>query len=172
MGSFFSIFNKMQEKRILLLGLDAAGKTTILYKLKLGESINTIPTIGFNVEEVQYKKMKMTMWDVGGQKKIRKLWFHYFENNDALIYVVDSCDRERIFEAKEELHSILRNHQLSNSKVLILANKQDLKNSMSVSQIIEKLEMKSIKQKWNVQWCCALRGEGLYEGFDWLSEQL
>merc|ERR1712028_266473 len=103
MGLAFSkvwarMFSK-KEMRILMVGLDAAGKTTILYKLKLGEVITTVPTIGFNVEEVQYKNINFTVWDVGGQDKIRKLWRYYYENTQGLIFVVDSNDRERIEDA-------------------------------------------------------------------------
>lgn len=67
-----------KEMRLLMLGLDAAGKTTILYKLKLGQDVTTIPTVGFNVETVTYKNVKFNVWDVGGQDKIRPLWRHYF----------------------------------------------------------------------------------------------
>ncbi|KAG8081150.1 hypothetical protein GUJ93_ZPchr0007g4372 [Zizania palustris] len=86
---------------------DAAGKTTILYKLKLGEIVTTIPTIGFNVETVEYKNISFTVWDVGGQDKIRPLWRHYFQNTQGLIFVVDSNDRDRVVEARDELHRML-----------------------------------------------------------------
>ncbi len=92
---------------IFLVGLDAAGKTTILYKLKLGEIVTTIPTIGFNVETVEYKNICFTVWDVGGQDKIRPLWRHYFQNTQGLIFVVDSNDRERITEAQDELQKMV-----------------------------------------------------------------
>uniref|UniRef100_A0A8C6P8M0 ADP ribosylation factor 5 n=1 Tax=Nothobranchius furzeri TaxID=105023 RepID=A0A8C6P8M0_NOTFU len=94
-----SLFSKLfgkKQMRILMVGLDAAGKTTILYKLKLGEIVTTIPTIGFNVETVEYKNICFTVWDVGGQDKIRPLWRHYFQNTQGLIFVVDSNDRERV----------------------------------------------------------------------------
>ena len=94
---------------LALVGLDAAGKTTILYKLKLGEIVTTIPTIGFNVETVEYKNICFTVWDVGGQDKIRPLWRHYFQNTQGLIFVVDSNDRERIKEAQEELQKMVLN---------------------------------------------------------------
>lgn len=90
-----------------IVGLDAAGKTTILYKLKLGEIVTTIPTIGFNVETVEYKNICFTVWDVGGQDKIRPLWRHYFQNTQGLIFVVDSNDRERIAEAEKELQNMV-----------------------------------------------------------------
>ncbi|WP_411025175.1 ADP-ribosylation factor-like protein, partial [Salmonella sp. s54836] len=100
--SLKKIFGK-KEMRILMLGLDAAGKTTILYKLKLGQSVTTIPTVGFNVETVNYKKIKFNVWDVGGQDKIRPLWRHYYTGTQGLIFVVDSADRERVDEARVEL---------------------------------------------------------------------
>ncbi|CAL1276227.1 unnamed protein product [Larinioides sclopetarius] len=128
MGNIFAnlfkgLFGK-KEMRILMVGLDAAGKTTILYKLKLGEIVTTIPTIGFNVETVEYKNISFTVWDVGGQDKIRPLWRHYFQNTQGLIFVVDSNDRERIGEAREELMRMLAEDELRDAVLLIFANKQ------------------------------------------------
>eukprot|EP01132_Coremiostelium_polycephalum_P009119 gene9119-11175_t len=108
--NFANSFRK--DCRILCIGLDNAGKTTILYKLKIGEIVTTIPTIGFNVESIQYKNINMTVWDIGGQDKIRPLWRHYYTNSNGIIYVVDSNDRERIEEAKEELFRVLCDDQL------------------------------------------------------------
>jgi len=85
-GAFAKLFSGLfgkKEMRILMVGLDAAGKTTILYKLKLGEVVTTIPTIGFNVETVEYKNISFTVWDVGGQDKIRPLWRHYYQNTQG-----------------------------------------------------------------------------------------
>ncbi|KAJ8467145.1 hypothetical protein OPV22_029697 [Ensete ventricosum] len=93
--SFTKLFSRLfakKEMRILMVGLDSAAKTTILYKLKLEEIVTTIPTIGFNVETVEYKNISFTVWDVGGQDKIRPLWRHYFQNAQGLIFVVDSND--------------------------------------------------------------------------------
>ena len=87
--------------------MDASGKTTILYKLKLGEVMTTIPTIGFNVETIEYAGTEFTMWDVGGPDKIRPLWRHYFQNTQALILVVDSGDRERLPEAAAEFQRMV-----------------------------------------------------------------
>jgi len=103
--SFSKLFDKwfgLQDMRVVMLGLDAAGKTTVLYKLHIGEVLSTVPTIGFNVEKVQYKKVQFTVWDVGGQEKLRPLWRHYFNNTDGLIYVVDSLDKDRIAKAASE----------------------------------------------------------------------
>ncbi|KAL6403199.1 putative adp-ribosylation factor protein [Ilyonectria robusta] len=130
MGLAFSkLFDRLwgkKEMRILMVGLDAAGKTTILYKLKLGEIVTTIPTIGFNVETVEYKNIQFTVWDVGGQDKIRPLWRHYFQNTQGIIFVVDSNDRDRIVEAREELQRMLNEDELRDAILLVFANKQDL----------------------------------------------
>jgi small GTP-binding protein len=152
----------------------SAGKTTILYKLKLGEVVNTIPTIGFNVEQVEYKKLTMTVWDVGGQTRIRPLWRHYFMNTQGLMYVIDSNDRERIGEAKEELDSILSDPSMADVAVLIIANKQDLPHAMSPSEISNKLGLQSLgsRREWYVQPACAQNGEGLFEGLDWIANSI
>eukprot|EP01092_Planopodium_desertum_P010336 TRINITY_DN457_c0_g1_i13.p1 TRINITY_DN457_c0_g1~~TRINITY_DN457_c0_g1_i13.p1 ORF type:complete len:179 (-),score=58.94 TRINITY_DN457_c0_g1_i13:90-626(-) len=173
MGIFGKLFNSKKEMRILMVGLDAAGKTTILYKLKLGEIVTTIPTIGFNVETVSYKKIDFTVWDVGGQDKIRPLWRHYFQNTQGLIYVVDSNDKERVSEAADELQKMLREDELRDAKLLVFANKQDLPHAMSVAEVTDKLGLHSIRdRKWYIQSCCATSGDGLYEGLDWLSNAL
>merc|ERR1712212_416588 len=162
-----------KQMRILMVGLDAAGKTTILYKLKLGEIVTTIPTIGFNVETVEYKNISFTVWDVGGQDKIRPLWRHYFQNTQGLIFVVDSNDRERVQEAKEELARMLNEDELRDAVLLVFANKQDLPNAMSPTEITEKLGLSALRQRtWYIQATCATNGEGLYEGLDWLSNEL
>jgi ADP-ribosylation factor protein 6 len=122
MGKIFG----SKEMRLLMLGLDAAGKTTILYKLKLGQDVTTIPTVGFNVETVTYKNVRFTVWDVGGQDKIRPLWRHYFSSTQGLIFVIDSADRKRMEEARRELHRIINDREMKDSLLLVFANKQDL----------------------------------------------
>ncbi|XP_078057442.1 ADP-ribosylation factor 1-like [Mustelus asterias] len=173
MGNFFDIFKGLlgkKEMRILMVGLDAAGKTTILYKLKLGEIVTTIPTIGFNVETVEYKNISFTVWDVGGQDKIRPLWRHYFQNTQGLIFVVDSNDRERVNEAREELMRMLAEDELQDAALLVFANKQDLPNAMSAAQITDKLGLHNLRcRRWYIQATCATNGDGLYNGLDWLS---
>lgn len=156
-----------------MVGLDAAGKTTILYKLKLGEVVTTIPTIGFNVETVEYKNISFTVWDVGGQDKIRPLWRHYYTNTDGIIFVVDSNDRERINDSRDELMRMLGEDELRDATLLVLANKQDLPNAMSVTEVTEKLQLSSLRHRsWFIQSTCATAGDGLYEGLDWLARNL
>ncbi|TFY62811.1 hypothetical protein EVG20_g6564 [Dentipellis fragilis] len=166
------LFGK-KEMRILMVGLDAAGKTTILYKLKLGEIVTTIPTIGFNVETVEYKNISFTVWDVGGQDKIRPLWRHYFQNTQGIIFVVDSNDRERVSEAREELQRMLNEDELRDALLLVFANKQDLPNAMNASEITDKLGLQGLRQRtWYIQAACATSGDGLYEGLEWLSANI
>ena len=174
MGNIFSsyyakLMSYFEKKaNILMLGLDSAGKTTILYKLKLDTLVTTIPTIGFNVESVKFKSLNMTIWDVGGQEKIRPLWRHYYQNIDAVIFVVDSNDGGRFEEVSKELHSLMAEDELREATVLILCNKQDLPHAESPQIINEKLGIIKIKQKWYVQPTSALYNEGIFEGLDWL----
>eukprot|EP00930_Biecheleria_cincta_P079567 TRINITY_DN6745_c0_g2_i1.p1 TRINITY_DN6745_c0_g2~~TRINITY_DN6745_c0_g2_i1.p1 ORF type:complete len:209 (+),score=48.77 TRINITY_DN6745_c0_g2_i1:82-627(+) len=177
MGLAFSkLFAKLlgkQEMRILMVGLDAAGKTTILYKLKLGEVVTTIPTIGFNVETVEYKNISFTVWDVGGQDKIRPLWRHYYQGTQGLIFVVDSNDRDRVEDAREELNKMLNEDEMRDAILLVFANKQDLPNAMPAAEVTEKLGLQTMRNRqWFIQSACATTGDGLYEGLDWLSRTL
>eukprot|EP00438_Fugacium_kawagutii_P017023 Skav225432 [mRNA] locus=scaffold680:394361:395213:- [translate_table: standard] len=169
--AFTKIWQRMigkQEMRILMVGLDAAGKTTILYKLKLGEVVTTIPTIGFNVETVEYKNLSFTVWDVGGQDKIRPLWRHYYQGTNGLIYVVDSNDRDRIEDAREELTKMLNEDEMRDAVLLVFANKQ-----AGAAEVTEKLGLNTLRHRqWFIQSACATTGDGLYEGLDWLSRTL
>ncbi|KAK3900934.1 ADP-ribosylation factor [Staphylotrichum tortipilum] len=173
MWGWLSLLMKQKEMRILMVGLDAAGKTTILYKLKLGEVVTTIPTIGFNVETVEYRNIQFTVWDVGGQDKIRPLWRHYFQNTQGIIFVVDSNDRDRVPEAREELQRMLNEDELRDALLLVFANKQDLPNAMSVAEVTDKLGLHSLRQRtWYIQSTCATSGDGLFEGLDWLAQEI
>merc|ERR1711964_220996 len=173
-------FSGLPEGRILMLGLDAAGKTTILYRLSFDEQVQTIPMIGFNVETINTGKIKSTVWDIGGQDKIRPLWKHYFADVDAIIFVVDSNDRERIENdadpmgtAKIELIKLLNESQLTDVKLLVLANKQDLPNALTPQEVSETLGLPDLKDRtWYIQGTCATTGEGLSEGLAWLEKQL
>ncbi|XP_071349588.1 ADP-ribosylation factor 4-like [Trachinotus anak] len=168
----FSRFTSKTPVRILMVGLDAAGKTTLLYRLKLAEVVTTIPTVGFNVETVEYKNVSFTVWDVGGQTVIRPLWRHYYTNTQGLIFVIDSNDPERIKEAAHELHGMLEEDELRGVAILVFANKQDLPRAMSVSDVTTALGLSGISQPWFVQASCAVSGTGLVEGLDWLSNQI
>jgi len=162
-----------REHRIVMVGLDAAGKTTILYKLKLGEVTATVPTIGFNVETVEYNGISFTVWDVGGQDRLRALWRHYYQDADALIYVVDSNDVERLDTAAEELAKLQEDRQLSEAVLLVFANKQDLPQAVKPGVLADKFGLSgNHARKWYVQACVGTTGDGIYEGFEWLSKTL
>eukprot|EP01036_Dinobryon_divergens_P027539 gene27539-36333_t len=166
MGIFFSrVFQALfgsKEVRILILGLDNAGKTTILYRLQndsAEETIQTIPTIGFNVE----------VWDLGGQTSIRPYWRCYYPNTDAIIFVVDSCDVDRLGIAKQELNAMLEEEELKDATLLVFANKQDSKGALNSRHVSDALGLPEIKNRqWSIQETSALKGSGLFEGFDWL----
>ena len=150
MGGLFSYFRNLigsKEMRILILGLDGAGKTTILYRLQAGEVVTTIPTIGFNVETVVYKNLKFQVWDLGGQTSIRPYWRCYYTNTDAIIYVVDSADRDRVGISKQELVSMLEEDELKDAVLVVLANKQDIEGAMSVTEVHSALGLDKLKNR-------------------------
>ena len=170
------LFNQKNNQRILMVGLDGAGKTTLLYKLKLGEVQQTIPTIGFNVEEVQYKKIRFTVWDIGGQDRIRPLWVHYFNGVNALVYVFDINDIHRKHEMMEELQKLLMTDQLNSVPVLIYANKCDMRSysreQIKSNDIYNEVNRFIKHHNFIIQDCSAITGDGLYEGLEWLNKQL
>ncbi|GKA59403.1 zinc finger MYM-type protein 1-like protein [Tanacetum coccineum] len=128
---------------------------------------------GFNVETVEYKNISFTLWDVGGQDKIRTLRRHYFQNTQGLIFMVDNNDRDRVVEARDELHMMLNEDELRDAVLLVFANKQDLPNAMNAVEITDKLGLQFLRQRhWYIQSTCATSGEGLYEGLDWLSNNI
>jgi len=169
---FYKLFGQ-KDIRILILGLDNAGKTTILYKLQCGEVVSTIPTIGLNVESVTYKNIKFQVWDLGGQTSIRPYWRCYYANTNAIIYVVDSADPERLTTSRDELQAMLQEEELKDACLLVFANKQDLPGSLSEAQVSEALSLSSLKSRqWSIFKTSAIKGEGLHEGLDWLVNSL
>lgn len=162
-----------KEVRVLILGLDNAGKTTILYKLQMGEVVTTVPTIGFNVETVQYKNLRFQVWDLGGQTSIRPYWRCYYQNTNAIIYVVDSADPERMGISKQELVTMLEEEELKDAALVVFANKQDLPTALKEEEIAEKLGLASLKSRqWAIFKTSAIKGDGLYDGLDWLVNTL
>ncbi|KAK6138663.1 hypothetical protein DH2020_027593 [Rehmannia glutinosa] len=195
------------EYKIVVVGLDNAGKTTTLYKLHLGEVVTTHPTVGSNVEELVYKNIRfedwelvlyqrgleisaytadsildpksflqyhtivlefvdMSVWDLGGQDRLRTSWATCYRGTHAVIVVIDSTDRARISIMKDELFSLLPHEDLQSAVILVFANKQDLQDAMTPAEITDALSLHSIKKHdWHIQACCAVTGEGLYDGF-------
>ncbi|CAI9582031.1 unnamed protein product [Staurois parvus] len=156
---FVFLFSSTEHK-VIIVGLDNAGKTTILYQFLMNEVVHTSPTIGSNVEEIVVKNTHFLMWDIGGES-LRSSWNTYYSNTEFIILVVDSTDRERLSITKEELYRMLAHEDLRKAAVLIFANKQDMKGCMSAADISKYLTLSSIKDHpWHIQSCCALTGEG------------
>jgi ADP-ribosylation factor 1/2 len=166
-----------KPKRIMMMGLDAAGKTTILYALKgnLNKVVTTIPTIGFNVEEVSIGGANFTAWDVGGRSKIRPLWRHYYQGTEGLVFVIDSNDRDRLVDAKDELRRAMAEDDLQGVPVLVFANKSDLPNALTAEELTTELDLGALEQHGaniKVRSCCAIKKDGLYEGLEWLADSI
>lgn len=167
---------KEKEVRLLVLGLDNAGKTTILRKFS-GESIDTVePTLGFNIKTLLHRGYSLNIWDVGGQRTIRAYWRNYYEQTDGLIWVVDSSDRDRLEDCRLELLNLLSQEKLAGASVVIFANKQDLDGSLTTEEIKGVLglenEDKFEKRHWSIFGCSAVTGAGLVKGVDWMVEDI
>eukprot|EP00922_Rhytidocystis_sp_ex-Travisia-forbesii_P006920 GHVS01010119.1.p1 GENE.GHVS01010119.1~~GHVS01010119.1.p1 ORF type:complete len:186 (-),score=20.21 GHVS01010119.1:141-698(-) len=165
---------KEKEMRWLMLGLDNAGKTTLVKKF-LCEDVDSIsPTLGFNINTVQYKTFSLNIWDVGGQKSLRSYWRNYFEETEGLVWVVDAADVPRLHDCKQELHRLLKEERLMGASLLVLANKQDLSNAFTSEQIQQALDLDALtlSRHWCVRACSAKTGEGLMDGVDWLVDDI
>ena len=156
-----------------MVGLDAAGRTTILNKLKKGETVKSIPEIGFGSKTLKCEGFNFIAWHVGFANDNRVLWKQYYQNTDGLIFVVDSHDRDRIEDAGEELKKMLAEEDLKECIVLVMANKQDINGALSPGEVTEKLGMGALKGRtWLVQGTSATSGQGIKEGFDWMASVL
>ncbi|XP_042216656.1 ADP-ribosylation factor-like protein 2 [Homarus americanus] len=172
-----SILKKLKQKehevRLLMLGLDNAGKTTVVKRF-CGEDISTIsPTYGFNIKTVEHVVdkygYKLNIWDVGGQSSLRSYWRNYFECTDGLIWVVDSADADRLRDCQAELRKLLEEERLAGATLLVFANKQDLPEALTAEQIRDILDLNSLKtHHWYILPCSAVTGENLVAGIDWL----
>lgn len=132
--------------KILVLGLYDSGKSSLLFQAKFGEVVTSIPTIGFNVETVSHKNIILQAWDVGGRDKIRPLLRHYYQNTEAVIFVVDSSDEERLPEAERELLSLLSESELEGVPVAVALNKWDLSRHMSREKIQQALGLAEVRK--------------------------
>ncbi|XP_059162611.1 ADP-ribosylation factor 3-like [Physella acuta] len=171
MGAWFS-FNK--DYRILIQGLDASGKTSLLYKVKLGEVVTTIPTIGFNVETIHWNGVSLVAWDIGGRDKMRPLIRHYYANTQAVIYMIDSNDIQRLDEAIDELIKyVVTADELRDTVVMVLANKQDLPNAVSSQEIVDKLKkFPCVSQTIFVLPCSVTTNVGVHEALNEFVKQI
>ncbi|KAK8850709.1 hypothetical protein IAR55_004629 [Kwoniella newhampshirensis] len=164
---------KSKEMRVLFLGLDNAGKTTILKKLNNEDIKDISPTLGFNIKTLIRDQYTLNIWDVGGQKTLRPYWRNYFESTDAVVWVVDSSDRLRMEDCRKELVGLLQEERLAGATLLVFANKQDLDGSMTLEEIRDTLHLPSIiSHRWIVHPCSAFTGTGLEDGMNWLVKEV
>ena len=167
-------YNKLKpEPNILILGLDNAGKTTLLNYLTHENNKNTTTTKGVNAKSIQCGGIKINVYDLGGQKAIRDYWKFYYDKVDALIYVVDASDDARIAECNGAFQELLKDEKLVKVPVLAYGNKTDLPNCLEPDEIIQKLEMDNITGRdWSLYACSALTGKGVEDGIKWVLERL
>ncbi|CAE8585276.1 unnamed protein product, partial [Polarella glacialis] len=156
-----------------VIGFDSPGRTTALYKLKLGEVVTTKIT-NPDVENIEYDRVDFTFWDVGGRTKMRPLWRHYYQNTYAVIFVVNSQEQpfdEMLDEYLDELGKITSDDNFRDSVLVVWANKQDLPGALLPAEIASKLQLHKLRDRtWHIQGTVALTGEGLYESMDWLAK--
>ena len=175
MGSLLSVTReqKQRDAKLLLLGLDAAGKTTFLYGIQTGKILDvktTVPAIGFNIEEISFSGTLFVAWDVGGRCGIRALWRHFYKEATGLVFMIDSNDPDRFGQVRDELSRMLDEDELRSLPVLIFCNKQDLPHAISPEKVVSTLGLDQLNQRvWKAVGCVATQGEGLHEGLEWLS---
>ncbi|KAM0752612.1 ARF/SAR superfamily [Meredithblackwellia eburnea MCA 4105] len=167
---------KERQIRVLMLGLDNAGKTTIVKRI-LGEDVNEVsPTLGFNIRTIIHQGFSLNVWDIGGQTSLRPYWRNYFETTDAVIWVVDSSDRERMEDCRRELAGLLLEERLAGASLLVFANKQDIKGSLTSEEISEALQLASLTSHVSHIQPCSARGETddrrIWDGLDWVVREV
>ena len=168
MGAAFG--TRAKEAKVVMLGLDNGGKTTLLNTLSSGNGDEVAPTHGFNVQALRKGDLTLRVHDIGGQQSSWRLWPTFLEAVDIVIFVVDSSDRARLHEVAAALKLLLANGDLAGIPMLLWANKQDLLNSMTTAEIVQSLDLQLIKDRsFQVIGCSARTLKGLSEGIDWIS---
>ena len=177
MGFIYSKEQLTFQKRphILMLGLDNTGKTTLFNRINASqkEMISEGPTMGYNVQPVRFRKLSCRLWDVGGRSQIRNLWKHYYQGTDALIYVVDSTDTDRIADAGEEIKRVLSHQEMRGVPVLVIANKQDLKTCIKPIEVKRQLDLSAVEgNSIHVVGTSAVTGKGVKKGLKHLHKMI
>lgn len=179
MGGLFTslkkLFSKTKEMRVLMIGLDNAGKTSIVNAMQTEKLAPGAikPTIGFNLQEVSIGNFKLKVWDISGQEKCRELWRHYYEGARGIIFVVDCADKGRAVEARDEFQKLLLDPDLTHARILVFANKQDLSDAMKAKDIKDKFGIGfDVASRVKVQEASAKTQYGLLDGFTWLVSEI
>ncbi|CAN8067726.1 unnamed protein product [Agarophyton chilense] len=181
---FYEELTHVPERPVALLGVEASGKSSILEWLKLyypptsraarvtrpAALSRVVPTVGLNVAKLRFPKLKLLVWDLGGARALRPIWSRYAAEAEAIIWVVDSTDSERMDDSRETLKKLIATPKLKHSPLLVLANKQDLAGAMDAVKVSLALDLLSDAENRPqcVQPCSAESGEGLRDGMEWL----
>uniref|UniRef100_A0A8C7HIJ0 ADP-ribosylation factor-like 6 n=1 Tax=Oncorhynchus kisutch TaxID=8019 RepID=A0A8C7HIJ0_ONCKI len=185
---------KKKEVNVLCLGLDNSGKTTIINQLKPSnlrlygplsddwkhvsqtQTQDIVPTIGFNIEKFKSSSLSFTVFDMSGQSRYRNLWEHYYKESHAIIFVIDSGDKQtdrQTFFTCSLVFLLPPDICSRRMPVLLFANKSDLREAMSSVKVSQLLCLENIKDKpWHICASNAVKGEGLQEGVDWLQDHI
>lgn len=163
---------KEREVRVLMLGLDNSGKTTIVRSMLKKDISEISPTMGFNIDSVRYKSFNINIWDIGGQSSLRTFWFNYFEKTDFLVWVVDASSLQRLGENFKEFANVLKEDRLAGCGLVILINKIDTyrgDQDQLIDTVTKSLQLKDIKtHKWTILCCSAYTGYHLSDALDWI----
>ncbi|XP_066387755.1 uncharacterized protein [Miscanthus floridulus] len=177
-GLWKYVFTK-DEFRVLILGVDKAGKTTLLEKVKSmylkGEGLppdRVVPTVGLNIGRIEDAKAKLVFWDLGGQIGLRTIWEKYYEEAHAIMYVIDAATASSFEDSKSALEKVIRHEHLRGAPILIIANKQDLPGAIDDEELAKFLHKELDERPYTFQAVCAYDGRGIKSGIDWLVEQL
>lgn len=177
-GLWKYVFAK-DEFRVLILGVDRAGKTTLLEKLKSiylkGEGLppdRVVPTVGLNIGRIEDAKAKLVFWDLGGQVSLRTIWEKYYEEAHAIMYVIDAATASSFEDSKSALEKVIRHEHLRGAPLLIVANKQDLPGAIDEEELAKFLHKELDERPYTFQAVSAYDGRGIKSGIDWLVEQM
>lgn len=177
-GLWKYVFAK-DEFRVLILGVDRAGKTTLLEKLKSiylkGEGLppdRVVPTVGLNIGRIEDAKAKLVFWDLGGQVSLRTIWEKYYEEAHAIMYVIDAATASSFEDSKSALEKVIRHEHLRGAPLLIVANKQDLPGAIDEEELAKFLHKELDERTYTFQAVSAYDGRGIKSGIDWLVEQM
>jgi len=178
-GLWKYVFTK-DEFRVLILGVDKAGKTTLLEKLKSiylkGGGLppdRVVPTVGLNIGRIEDANAKLVFWDLGGQVGLRAIWEKYYEEAHAIMYVIDAATASSFEDAKSAMDKVIRHEHLRGAPLLIVANKQDLPGVINDEELALFLNLKELDERpYMFQAVSAYDGRGIKSGIDWLVEQM
>lgn len=164
---------KKKSLKLFVFGLDRAGKTSLLERLRQKKFVQTKRTLNLNLLKFVLENVNLIAWDLGGQIAFRRAWKNYLKEPDILIFVVDISDPDRVIEAKEELWRILNYNESQGIPLLILGNKKDLNQERLNKDIINELDLELIENRdWELYQTSAITGEGIYEGFQWIFNKI